>query len=98
MSHVRDLPPVSGSIIWARQIERQLNAYMRRVEDVLGKGWEGHVDGQKLKADGDSFRLKLNTQELFEDWSKKVSFNSRFQSLTFCFMLQLLVIIDACTS
>jgi len=70
---VRDLPPLAGSIIWARQIERQLNAYMRRVEAVLGKGWESHVDGQKLKADGDSFRLKLNTQELFEDWSRKVT-------------------------
>ncbi len=58
LSHVHDLPPVSGSIIWARQIERQLNAYMRRVEDVLGKGWENHVDGQKLKADGDSFKYE----------------------------------------
>lgn len=72
MSQVRDLPPVSGSIIWARQIERQLNAYMRRVEDVLGKGWENHVEGQKLKSDGDSFKIKLNTQDLFEDWSRKV--------------------------
>jgi dynein heavy chain 1 len=45
---------------------------MRRVEDVLGKGWENHVEGQRLKADGDSFRLKLNTQELFDDWSRKV--------------------------
>ena len=35
----RDIPPVSGSIIWARQIERQLETYLRRVEDVLGKGW-----------------------------------------------------------
>jgi len=70
------LPPLAGSIIWARQIERQLNAYMRRVEAVLGKGWENHVDGQKLKADGDSFRLKLNTQELFEDWSRKVTLSS----------------------
>ncbi|XP_077870638.1 cytoplasmic dynein 1 heavy chain 1-like [Saccoglossus kowalevskii] len=72
MSRVRDLPPVSGSIIWARQIERQLTAYMHRVEDVLGKGWENHVEGQKLKADGDSFRAKLNTQELFDEWSRKV--------------------------
>lgn len=72
MSKVRDLPPVSGSIIWARQIDRQLSAYMRRVEDVLGKGWENHVEGQRLKADGDSFRQKLNTQELFDDWSRKV--------------------------
>ncbi|KAG8248503.1 Cytoplasmic dynein 1 heavy chain 1, partial [Homalodisca vitripennis] len=72
MSFVRDLPPVSGSIIWAKQIDRQLTAYLRRVEDVLGKGWENHIEGQKLKADGDSFRLKLNTQDIFEDWARKV--------------------------
>lgn len=78
MSKVRDLPPVSGSIIWARQIDRQLSAYMRRVEDVLGKGWENHVEGQRLKADGDSFRQKLNTQELFDDWSRKVHYNHNY--------------------
>ncbi|XP_073494500.1 cytoplasmic dynein 1 heavy chain 1 isoform X2 [Phyllobates terribilis] len=72
MSHARDLPPVSGSIIWAKQIDRQLTAYMKRVEDVLGKGWENHVEGQKLKQDGDSFRMKLNTQEIFDDWARKV--------------------------
>ncbi|PIK60017.1 putative cytoplasmic dynein 1 heavy chain 1 [Apostichopus japonicus] len=71
MSKIRDLPPVSGSIIWAKQIDRQLAAYMKRVEDVLGKGWENHVEGQKLKSDGDSFRAKLSTQELFDDWSRK---------------------------
>ncbi|KAL3873221.1 hypothetical protein ACJMK2_036362 [Sinanodonta woodiana] len=72
MSRGRDLPPEAGKIIWAREIERQLNATLRRVEDVLGKGWESHVEGQKLKADGDSFRSKLNTNELFEEWSRKV--------------------------
>ena len=72
MSGVRDIPPVAGSIIWVKQIDRQLTAYMRRVEDVLGKGWENHVEGQKLKADGDSFRAKLNTQEIFDDWSRRV--------------------------
>ena len=49
-----------------------MNTFLRRVEDVLGKGWENHVDGQKLKGDGDSFRMKLNTAELFEDWQRKV--------------------------
>lgn len=38
----------------------------------IGKGWEDHLEGQKLKADGDSFRLKLNTQEIFDDWARKV--------------------------
>lgn len=73
MSQVRDLPPVSGSIIWAKQIDRQLSVYMKRVEDVLGKGWENHVEGQKLKADADSFRAKLNTQPIFDEWSRVVS-------------------------
>ncbi|XP_026482181.1 dynein heavy chain, cytoplasmic isoform X8 [Ctenocephalides felis] len=72
VSLVRDLPPVAGSIIWAKQIDHQLTMYLRRVEDVLGKGWETHIDGQKLKADGDSFRLKLSTQEVFDDWARNV--------------------------
>jgi dynein heavy chain 1 len=73
MSKIRDIPQVAGSIIWAKQIERQLNMYMGRVEAVLGKGWETHVDGQKLKIDGDNFRAKLNTQDIFDDWSRKVA-------------------------
>eukprot|EP00111_Clytia_hemisphaerica_P013470 TCONS_00039590-protein len=72
MSKVRDLPPLSGSIIWAKEIERQLRAYLRRVEDVLGKDWESHIEGQGLKADGDQFRQKLSTQEIFDDWSQQV--------------------------
>ncbi|XP_055383630.1 dynein heavy chain, cytoplasmic isoform X2 [Condylostylus longicornis] len=72
LSVVRDLPPVAGSIIWARQIDNQLTMYLKRVEDVLGKGWETHIDGQKLKADGDSFRAKLSISEVFQDWARKV--------------------------
>ncbi|CAK8687664.1 unnamed protein product [Clavelina lepadiformis] len=72
LTRKRDLPPVAGSIIWVRQIEKQLSAYMRRVEDVLGKGWENHVEGQKLKQDGDSFRSKVDTKSIFEDWAQKV--------------------------
>lgn len=104
MSKVRDLPTVSGRIVWSRQvslvnyiahllvkkkyrqmekqkifllncvfqIEHQLNALLSHVEVVLGKGWENHVEGQQLKNDGESFRLKLNTQELFEDWQRRV--------------------------
>lgn len=45
---------------------------MSRVEAVLGKDWAQHVDGQKLKQDGDSFKVKLNTIDLFEEWCRKV--------------------------
>ena len=51
MSQMRDLPPISGAIIWARQIDWQLQTYMKRVEDVLGKGWELYAEGQKLQSE-----------------------------------------------
>lgn len=48
MSELRDIPPVAGSIIWAKQIDRQLHTYLKRVESILGAGWENHVDGNGL--------------------------------------------------
>ncbi|RXW16544.1 hypothetical protein EST38_g9308 [Candolleomyces aberdarensis] len=68
MSQMRDLPPIAGAIIWARQIERQLNAYMKRVEDVLGRGWELYAEGQKLQSESSAFRKKLDTRPVFEAW------------------------------
>lgn len=68
-----DIPVTTGSIIWAKQIEKQLLRYLKRVEDVLGSGWEQHVDGQRLKFEGDSFKQRLNTAPIFEDWLEKVN-------------------------
>ncbi|KAE9394324.1 dynein heavy chain protein 2 [Gymnopus androsaceus JB14] len=68
MSQMRDLPPIAGAIIWARQIERQLLTYMKRVEDVLGKGWELYAEGQKLQSESNAFRKKLDTRPVFEAW------------------------------
>ena len=47
---------------------------MSRVEAISGSGWESHVEGQKLKADGDSFKQKLvsTMQEIFDAWSQRV--------------------------
>ncbi|EPQ61281.1 dynein heavy chain protein 2 [Gloeophyllum trabeum ATCC 11539] len=68
MSQMRDLPPIAGAIIWARQIERQLLTYMKRVEDVLGKGWELYAEGQKLQSESAAFRKKLDTRPVYEAW------------------------------
>ncbi|KAI9703864.1 MAG: hypothetical protein M1836_007636 [Candelina mexicana] len=68
MAQLRDLPPVSGAIIWAKQIERQLNAYMKKVEDVLGRDWALHTEGEKLKSESNLFRKKLDTRPIFESW------------------------------
>ena len=73
MAQLRDLPPVAGAIIWARQIERQLDGYMRRVEDVLGKDWALHSEGQKLQAESSMFRKKLDTRPIFESWLHDVT-------------------------
>lgn len=68
MFQLRDLPPVSGSIIWVRQIERQLDGYMRKVEAVLGEDWTLHADGEKLQSESNLFRKKLDTRHLYESW------------------------------
>lgn len=68
MSQLRDHPPVSGAIVWAKQIERQLTTYMNRVQDVLGKGWELYAEGQKLQGESISFKRKLETRPIYESW------------------------------
>ncbi|KAL9594298.1 MAG: hypothetical protein Q9219_007108 [cf. Caloplaca sp. 3 TL-2023] len=73
MAQLRDLPPVAGAIIWARQIEKQLNAYMKKVEDVLGADWALHTEGQKLQAETSMFRKKLDTRPIFESWLQDVT-------------------------
>lgn len=72
MAQLRDLPPVSGAVIWARQIERQLDGYMRKVEDILGKDWNLHTEGQKLQSESNMFRKKLETRPIYEAWLKEV--------------------------
>lgn len=73
MAQLRDLPPVAGAIIWARQIEKQLNAYMKKVEDVLGTDWALHAEGQKLQAETSMFRKKLDTRPIFDSWLQDVT-------------------------
>lgn len=85
IAQLRDIPPVSGAIIWAKQLERQLDMYLQRVEDVLGSGWELDPEGQKLRSEGDSFRKKLATDQIFEEWVRETehrSFNIAGEILT----------------
>ena len=41
-----DIPDFSAKVMWIKQIESQLLANMRRVEDVLGGGWANHLEGE----------------------------------------------------
>jgi hypothetical protein len=73
MAQMRDFPPIAGAILWARQIERQLLAYMKRVEDVLGRGWELYAEGQKLQSESAAFRRKLDTRPVFDAWMHDIN-------------------------
>ena len=73
MAQLHDIPPVSGSILWARQIERQLNNYMRRVESVLGSQWLMHSEGQKLYSESEDFRKKLDVTPVYQSWLQDVT-------------------------
>jgi dynein heavy chain 1, cytosolic len=79
LAKTKDIPTLSSTIIRIKQIERQLCIYLKRVEEILGDGWQTHIDGQKLKQDGDNFKLQLNTtQSLFNDWSTKIQNDKNF--------------------
>jgi dynein heavy chain 1 len=73
MAQLRDFPPVSGAVIWARQIETQLDNYMGKVEDILGKDWALHAEGQKLQSESSMFKKKLDTRPIFESWLQDVA-------------------------
>ncbi|EGF98536.1 uncharacterized protein MELLADRAFT_113473 [Melampsora larici-populina 98AG31] len=79
MSQLRDIPPVAGAIICARQIERQMLTYMGRVEDVLGVGWENYAKGSRLANDSSNFLKKLDTKPIFKQWVK--DWNKRDMSI-----------------
>ena len=73
MAQLHDVPPVSGSIMWARQIERQLDGYMKRVESVLGSQWHMHSEGQRLQSESADFRKKLDVTPVYQSWLHDVT-------------------------
>ena len=46
---------------------------MKRVEDILGKGWEHYAKGQKLQSESNAFRKKLDTHPVFQAWLQDIS-------------------------
>lgn len=46
---------------------------MKRVEDVLGRGWELYAEGQKLQSESGAFRKKLDTRPVYDAWLHDIS-------------------------
>ena len=68
ISHVRGIPPISGKILWAKQIERQVNALMKRMGNVLGANWGQQLEGRQLRRGGDELLSKLDAKTFFRGW------------------------------
>eukprot|EP00562_Extubocellulus_spinifer_P009490 CAMPEP_0178491962 /NCGR_PEP_ID=MMETSP0696-20121128/11685_1 /TAXON_ID=265572 /ORGANISM="Extubocellulus spinifer, Strain CCMP396" /LENGTH=4359 /DNA_ID=CAMNT_0020119857 /DNA_START=116 /DNA_END=13193 /DNA_ORIENTATION=+ len=68
MSGLRGIPPVSGKILWAKQMERQVDALMKRMGDVLGPDWGQQLEGRGLRRSGDELLTKLDAKSFFRSW------------------------------
>ena len=65
---VRGIPPVSGKILWARQMERQVHALMKRMGDVLGREWGQQLEGRQLRRSCDELLSKLDLRAYVRTW------------------------------
>ncbi len=45
---------------------------LKRAEDVLGRGWDQHIEGMKIKQEVDAFAKKLNASAMFDTWMKEL--------------------------
>lgn len=65
---VRGIPPVSGKILWAKQMERQVHTLMKRMGDVLGKEWGQQLEGRQLRRSCDELLSKLDSRAYVRTW------------------------------
>lgn len=68
ISKLRGIPPIAGKILWAKQMERQVNALMERMGDVLGPNWGQQLEGRQLRKSGDELLAKLDAKSFFRAW------------------------------
>ena len=65
---IRGIPPMSGKILWAKQMERQVQTLMKRMSDVLGKEWRQQLEGRELRRSCDELLNKLDSRAYFREW------------------------------
>ncbi|EDQ85850.1 uncharacterized protein MONBRDRAFT_11532 [Monosiga brevicollis MX1] len=71
MSLVRDIPAVSGRVIWSRQLDRQVEFYLKRLEQVFSHHWNASEDGRQLKQVADAFREELDADAIIQEWARE---------------------------
>ncbi|CEF66963.1 Dynein heavy chain, cytoplasmic [Strongyloides ratti] len=66
------LPTCAAKILWVRQIDRQIQMLMKKVENVLGQSADNHTGGKTLKTECQNFRQLLNCEEIFNEYIESV--------------------------
>lgn len=70
LSNIRDIPNVSGNIIWIKQIASKMSKLLQKLQNVLGQSGQD-MKGNKLKEKGEMILQQLNTQMIIDEWQKK---------------------------
>jgi hypothetical protein len=68
ISRLRGIPPIAGKILWAKQMECQVNTLMERMSNVSGPNWGQHLEGRQLRKSGDELLAKLDAKSFFRAW------------------------------
>ena len=68
ISRLRGIPPVAGKILWAKQMERQVQTLVERMGNVLGPNWGQQLEGRQLHKTCDELLAKLDARSFFNNW------------------------------
>ncbi|ETO00931.1 cytoplasmic dynein heavy chain, partial [Reticulomyxa filosa] len=86
LTELRDIPSVSGEVIWLKQLKRQLDTHEKRVEAVLGEKWqERYNTGQQLAQLIARFATKLDPKPIIEQWVTEANSLPQFDTESFIF-------------
>ena len=81
ITKIKGIPNTSGIVIWYKQFERKANLYKKKIEIILGNGWEKLNDGKKIKELIDSIIKNSDSSRLINDWSRtNIKDNKEFAS------------------
>lgn len=71
ISRLRGIPPVAGKILWAKQMERQVQTLVERMGNVLGPNWGQQLEGRQLRKTCDELLAKLDAKTFFRNWIRE---------------------------
>eukprot|EP01054_Gregarina_sp_Poly1_P003174 Gregarina_sp_Poly_1__3173@NODE_18_length_21885_cov_39_980383_g16_i0_p1_GENE_NODE_18_length_21885_cov_39_980383_g16_i0NODE_18_length_21885_cov_39_980383_g16_i0_p1_ORF_typecomplete_len4767_score865_14AAA_6/PF12774_7/1_5e149AAA_6/PF12774_7/8_3e02AAA_6/PF12774_7/9_7DHC_N2/PF08393_13/4_2e02DHC_N2/PF08393_13/9_6e02DHC_N2/PF08393_13/4_6e02DHC_N2/PF08393_13/2_6e02DHC_N2/PF08393_13/1_9e118AAA_8/PF12780_7/2_6e03AAA_8/PF12780_7/5_6e02AAA_8/PF12780_7/7_5AAA_8/PF12780_7/2_2e91DHC_N1/PF08385_12/1_1e85DHC_N1/P len=75
-----DLPPSANFILWARSLEERVSRSLKRMGDILGRNWDEHREGQRLKSEALNFTKSLSSDQLFVKWQELMKSRHKFDT------------------